>query len=59
MNTNTKVSTIPVYLDGPESFVIACNLVFTTSNGFTVNAATDPAAQPLIKEHQKTASSKM
>lgn len=48
-------SSTPSYVGSPGAFLITCNLVLTTSNGFTDNAATEPAVQPAKNEHQNTA----
>lgn len=52
----TKQSTTPLYSTSASDFLIACNLVLTTSIGFTAKAALEPATQPDAKEHQNTAS---
>lgn len=51
-----KQSTTPLYSTSVSIFLIACNLVLTTSIGLTAKAALEPAIQPDTKEHQNTAS---
>lgn len=48
-------SITPSYVGSPGALFIACSLVLTTSNGFTINAAVEPATQPDKNEHQNTA----
>lgn len=48
-------SNTPLYVGSPGAFLITCNLVLITSNGFTDNAAIEPAVQPAKNEHQNTA----
>lgn len=49
-------SNIPLNCISPSAFFNACNLVFTTSNGFTDNAANEPAAQPEANDTKNAAS---
>lgn len=55
-HTHVTQSSTPSYVGSPGAFLITCNLVLTTSNGFTDNAAIEPAVQPDKNEHQNTAS---
>lgn len=44
-------SKMPLNSFSPSALLIACNLVLTTSKGFTLIAATEPAQIPASKDH--------
>lgn len=48
-------SKTPLYVGSPGALLSAWSLVLITSNGLTISAAVEPAAQPDKNEHQKTA----
>lgn len=49
-------SKMPLNCISPSAFFNACNRVLITSNGFTDNAANEPAAQPDANDTKKAAS---
>lgn len=51
--TYINASVIPLKCISPSAFLIACKRVFTTSNGLTEIAPTEPAAMPDNNVHLK------